>query len=197
MRGSWDRECDPLAALSAGDPTVYEDFVRQEIGTFLGFFQRMGADLQEAEDLTQEVFLKLFQHARRYRPDERFTAFAFRVARNAWVDRSRRRAVRGAGRASGDPSSDGLELLQKDEGSSDVLEACAQGEEARSLLSALAGLSEAHRSVFELGAMQALSYAEVSDLLGIPVGTVKSRMFHALRRLREVLERTRAEEPSA
>ncbi len=189
MRGSWEGERDPLAALAAGDPGPFEELVRTEVTTFLGFFQRLGADPEEARDLTQEVFLKLFQHARRYRRSERFAAFAFRVARNAWVDRTRRRALRsGSSPRSGAVSDerDPLELVA--DAAPDAGEKLATSEVSRRLHAALATLTDGHRCVFELGVLQELGYREVSEILGIPVGTVKSRMFHAVRRLREALE---------
>jgi RNA polymerase sigma-70 factor (ECF subfamily) len=62
------------------------------------------------------------------------------------------------------------------------------------LTQALAELPQGQREVFELGAVQGLPYGEVAELLGIPVGTVKSRMFHAVRRMRQLLEG--AEDPS-
>lgn len=186
MRGSWDGERDPLAALAAGDAALFEEFVRAEVGTFVGFFRRLGAGHHEAHDLAQEVFLKLFQHSRRYRPSERFPAFAFRVARNAWIDRGRRRAARGGGRvhAAGTVGEvEGLAPPRDEDEPDDELAG-----RARRLVRALGELSEAHRSVFELAVLQELGYQEVSALLGIPVGTVKSRMFHAVRRLRAALE---------
>ena len=71
----------------------------------------------------------------------------------------------------------------------------AAGREVRAhLTQALAELPQGQREVFELGAVQGLPYGEVAELLGIPVGTVKSRMFHAVRRMRQLLEG--AEDPS-
>ena len=64
----------------------------------------------------------------------------------------------------------------------------SRDEEVARLRSALAELSEPHRIVFELGVVQELPYADISEALDIPVGTVKSRMFHAVRKLRAVLE---------
>jgi RNA polymerase sigma-70 factor (ECF subfamily) len=184
--GSWDAETDPLAALREGDPGPYEAFVRAEAGAFLGFFRRLGAGRHEAEDLVQETFLKMFHAASRYQPRERFTAYAFRVARNAWIDRQRRRGSRPPLAADGgedvparEPASPGRE---------DPFEYAVRDEEAERLRAAMVLLPETHRSVFELGAMQGMAYAEIGELLGVPVGTVKSRMFHAVRKLRAALE---------
>ena len=183
MKGSWDDDRDPLSALRSGDPAPFEDFVRTEVSTLVAFFTRQGADRAEAEDLTQEVFLRLFRSAAQYDSRDRFSAYTWRVARNAWIDRKRRRVPRGEGgddempagaRDAVDPAEAPLEGLQR-------------GEEAGRVHAALGRLSESHRLVFELGVLQELPYATISDLLEIPVGTVKSRMFHALRKLRELL----------
>jgi RNA polymerase sigma-70 factor (ECF subfamily) len=60
-------------------------------------------------------------------------------------------------------------------------------EQADQILSAVADLPEAQRHVFELGVVQELAYSEIAALLGVPEGTVKSRMFHAVRQVREAL----------
>lgn len=188
MKGTWDFDQDPLAALRGGDPGPFEDFVRLETTTFLGFFRRLGAAPAEAEDLTQELFLKLFRHAETYQTQGRFAGFAFRVARNAWIDRSRRRAHR-AGEAAGGAAPDDVSALDLASQSrhEEPGVGLARREEVARLHAALADLPERHRLVFELGVLQELPYGEISSLLHIPVGTVKSRMFHAVRKLRDAL----------
>jgi RNA polymerase sigma-70 factor (ECF subfamily) len=183
-------------ALREGDPAPFEAFVRSAVGRFLGFFRRQGAAQEEAEDLTQEVFLKLHQNAARYRPEERFPSFCFRVARNVWIDARRRGAARPSP-SSLDAPLDGAGALRagalragalRDRiaaESADPVELAGMQEEAERLRRAAQELGEHHRMVFELGVVQELSYGEISSILDIPVGTVKSRMFHAVRRLRE------------
>jgi RNA polymerase sigma-70 factor (ECF subfamily) len=194
MNGSWDQARDPLAALRDGDSGPFEELVRRRSRHLLGFFMRQGAGMHEAEDLTQEVFLKLYRAAPRYRPEERFAAFCFRVARNVWIDGRRRAGARletalsasrdaeeGAaprGPLCADVPADGR----------GPAEAASLSEEDRRVRAALADLDEPHRMVFELGVIEELSYAEIGSILAIPVGTVKSRMFHAVRKLRALLE---------
>ncbi|MEM8713369.1 MAG: sigma factor, partial [Planctomycetota bacterium] len=98
MKDSWDGERDPLAALLKGRQGPFEAFVRAETRTLLGFFARLGAGRSEAEDLTQETFLKLYRlavpdlslaprgtsgtpSAPAYQARGQFRGFAFRVAR--------------------------------------------------------------------------------------------------------------------
>jgi DNA-directed RNA polymerase specialized sigma24 family protein len=99
LKGTWDDDRDPLAALRRGDPALFEAFVERESASLHRFFLRLGAGRQEAEDLVQEVFLKLYRSAPGYDARSAFGAYALRVARNAWIDRRRRRGVRPEGRS--------------------------------------------------------------------------------------------------
>ena len=90
MTEDWKAESDPLVALGNGDPKPFEDFVIRETPAFLAFFRRLGAQASEAEDLTQDLAFKLYRQAENYRAEGRFRAFAFRVARNLWIDRVRK-----------------------------------------------------------------------------------------------------------
>lgn len=174
----WQLPRDPLTALQQGDPAPFEHFVRTHARTLIAFFRQRGATPGRSEDLAQEVFLKLYQGAARYRPEERFASYCFRVARNAWIDECRRAGVRpdAPGALEDEPEPAAPEA--------DLGAALVQGEEEEDLRRLLTVLPDAHRAVFELAVLGELGYAEIGALLGIPVGTVKSRMFHAVRRLR-------------
>jgi len=194
LEGPGEKPDDPLLALQLGERGPFERFVRESAATLLGFFRRLGASDQEAEDLTQDVYMKLYLAAPRYTADERFTAYVFRVARNAWTDAGRRRAARvDLRQAAGDEE---LALVAEPE-EFGALEALSRGEQAHALRAAAAQLSEGHRLVFELGVLQELSYEEIARALDIPIGTVKSRMHHALRRLRAALQEQPEPEPRA
>lgn len=192
MKGTWDGDRDPLVALRRGDPVLFESFVRTETETILGFFVRRGAERGEAEDLAQEVLVKLYRSASTYEPRQRFASYALRVARNAWIDRRRRLALQGAS-DSLDASNDGTgrdSLLRRLAAPGrDVTSVVALAEDKRRLVAALETLPAGHRRVFEFAVLQRRPYAEISATLGIPVGTVKSRVFNALRKLRVELER--------
>ncbi|MBL4771048.1 MAG: sigma-70 family RNA polymerase sigma factor [Planctomycetes bacterium] len=180
---------DPLVALAAGDVGPFEEFVRGQTPLFLAFFRRLGAGPADAEDLTQEVMLRLFKSADRYQTSGRFEAFAFRVARNAWIDRRRKASVRPqAARGGGgddDELPDPLDLLTSREPSP---ESAAESQETQeSLFAALAQLSNDHREAFRLGVLEKVPYSEIAQHLKVPVGTVKSRVFHAVRHLRQLL----------
>ena len=201
MKGSWDSDRDPLVALRRGDPSLFEEFVRVEAGTLIAFFRRLGADRTEAEDLSQEVFLKLYRSAPSYQRQSAFPSFALRVARNAWIDRRRRRGSRPELRSiDGGPGS-GAEETGQGASLAATLEsrepapwsALTRDDEARLLREALAKLPPAQSVVFDLAVVQRLPYPEIADVVGIPVGTVKSRVFNAVRALRELLGKSHSQ----
>src|SRR5574341_475375 len=167
----WQLPRDPLLALQQGDPTPFEQFVRAHARTLIAFFRQRGAAHARAEDLAQEVFLKLHQSVRRYRPDERFASYCLRVAHNVWIDDCRRAGVRpdlaagGADEPAAEPAAPEI----------DPAAGLAGEEEDERLRHLLAALPATHRAVFELAVLGELGYAEIGALLGIPVGTVKSR----------------------
>ncbi|MCP3915652.1 MAG: RNA polymerase sigma factor [bacterium] len=193
MKETWDSERDPLAALRDGDPEPFEAFVVSATPAFLAFFGRLGASRAEAEDLVQEVFLKLFRTAPSYTQRGRFAAYAFRVARNGWIDRVRKRGAEAEGLgmpvASGGADEGRTSAIERAPatGTEEPGSGLARREEAARLRAALARLPEHHRLVFELGVLQEMPYESIADTLEIPVGTVKSRMFHAVRKLRAAL----------
>lgn len=179
---------DPLLALSQGRTAPFEAFVHTQAPRLVGFFLRLGAQRPEAEDLCQDTFLKMFQSAQSYRPQGKPEAYALRIARNAWIDRRRREAIR--------PwharyqTRDELEVQPHDRLTSKETSpqrAASTLEEMGRLQQGVATLPDGQREVFEMGVLQEMGYAQISELLQIPVGTVKSRMFNAVRRLREFL----------
>ncbi len=147
----------------------------------LNFFWRQGVKESEGEDLVQETYLRLWKYRAEYKPTAKLSTFLFLMARQVRIDALRRQTRREArdeswGRDRPAFADAGLARVDARE---DVRWALAQ-------------LSEPLRDVVELGVFQDLPYAEVSDILGIPVGTVKSRMSNALRKLKEVFDERRS-----
>jgi len=168
-------ERDPLVALRSGDPLPFEAFVRAWTRKLVAYFHHQGASTSRAEDLAQEVFLRLYRSAARYRPRERFSAYCYRAARNLWIDECRRTTARADGSRARSEERVPLESLGVHVAPDKAL---LVAEEDGNLQRLLGELPSGQRAVFEL------TYPEIGALLEIPVGTVKSRMFHAVRRLR-------------
>ena len=141
----------------------------------LNFFWRQGVSYSEGEDLVQETYLRLWKYRREYKPTAKLSTFLFLMARQVRIDALRRQARR-ANRE---------ENWGRDRPTSEEPRQFGVREDVRW---ALAKLSEPLRDVIELAVFQDLPYAEVGEILGIPVGTVKSRMHNALKELREIFD---------
>ena len=147
----------------------------------LNFFWRQGVSYVEGEDLVQETLLRLWKYRAKYVPTAKLSTFLFTLARQVRIDALRRESRRTERERRWE-----AERLPAE--SSDRARVDAR-EDVRW---ALAKLSEPLREVIELGVFQDLPYAEIGQILGIPVGTVKSRMSNALKKLTEVFDDERS-----
>jgi RNA polymerase sigma-70 factor (ECF subfamily) len=164
-----------MGRLAHDDPEALRELVKRHQGLLMNFFLRTGAE-SYAEDLVQETFVRLYGYRKRYRPLAKFTTFLHTLARHVWIDHVRKR-----GRW--------MRLLVawsnhapvQDERSAS---AASHRMDAERLLGTL---SEEMRSVVVLVFYQGLSHQDAAEVLGVPVGTIKSRMFNALSRMRDVM----------
>ncbi|MAG56898.1 MAG: RNA polymerase subunit sigma [Planctomycetes bacterium] len=188
-----------MLAFQQGDYDAFGQLVEQHMDSVVNYFFFQCRDRDLAEDCTQEVWAKLFRSRQDYQPRARFSTYLFRVARNHWIDRFRSLSRRpGEARLEGDgdgAEDDGAGLIDRLPVQTDDPEAGIRAEEAAELLArALRRLPGEMREVYLLGEVEALPYAEVSTILAIPIGTVKSRMFNAVRKLEEILGGLRGED---
>lgn len=169
---------DLMRRACAGDREAFAEIVRRHQRPLLNFFRRCGV-YSDAEDLVQQTFIRLYRYRDRYRPSAKLTTFLYLLARQVWIDelRRRRRLDRLHQGLQAEPEPEAASTSQPDRGCMD-------------LDRALAALPEGLRLVVIMGVYQDLPYAEIGAALKIPVGTVKSRMFNALRMLRKTLEET-------
>ncbi len=178
------QEIDPdlldMQAAAAGDAEAFGGIVGRHQLRLFNFFRKMGANIETAEDLTQETFLRLYRWRERYHHGASFKTFLFTLARHAWVDSLRKR-----GRTVSTTADEEifLHVPHPESGS-------GAAELRMDMQQALNAISEAHREVVALHVYEGLNYQEISTVLSIPQGTVKSRMFNALRQLREILEKS-------
>lgn len=137
----------------------------------------------DAEDVTQETFLKLARRAEQFRGESKWSTFVHRVAVNACRDLQRRE-----GRRPQTPVED-VARAQADAGlAADVAgDEVAARDEAMVVREALARLDEVSRMLLVLCAVQGLTYPEAAEIVDMPVGTIKSRVFRARARLAELL----------
>ena len=144
-----------------------------------------------SEDCAQEVLLRVYRHRERYEAKARFVTYLFHVARNHWIDIYRHRKA-GPTTLSADVAlgDDGSSLAGELQAPPESPGAAADRAELRAALErAIAALGDEHRQVFVLAQVEGLRYQEIGEILGVPVGTVKSRMHAAHRQIREALAR--------
>ncbi|MCH8275519.1 MAG: RNA polymerase sigma factor [Armatimonadetes bacterium] len=164
---------DPVSERAArGDREAMADIVRRHYSDVYRFCSRqVGA--QAAEDTAQETFVTATRRIRRFRCESTMKTWLFGIALN--VMRNQRRKTQTL------PLAD-WEYAARTGNPSDALI------EAQALRQALAKLSGEHREVVLLHEMEGFTYEECAEALGVPEGTVKSRLYHAFRKLRGLLE---------
>ena len=175
---------DMLARFRDGDPDAFAAIVGEFEGRLVQFFYRLCWDRDRAEDFTQDLFLKLLRGARRYKPQGRLATFIFRVATNLWIDNYRSNKPKGKVYSLDKVLLTGEPVIKTDRVAEAPGDRMILGEEREQLRYALTSLSEPHRLVLELAVYQEMPYAQISTVLSIPVGTVKSRMHNSVRALR-------------
>ena len=160
-----------------GDREAFATLVRHYQRPLLNFFRRCGVQT-DAEDLVQQTFLRLYRYRDRYTPRAKLTTFLYLLARQVWIDeiRRRQRTERLRKGLEAEPRLEHAPVSHAGDGGGLDVDA------------ALAALPEGLRMVVVMGIYQGMAYADIGAALQIPVGTVKSRMFNALRLLRQKLE---------
>jgi RNA polymerase sigma-70 factor (ECF subfamily) len=177
--------------VCSGDVEAYEPLVRRYQSRVYSHVQRMLGQSEDAADVTQEVFIKVYQTLNLFRGQSSFQTWLYRVTANLCVDRHRRRQRSPQVARSLDAP------LETDSGELEVEVADFDGGPEECLLStelrqhvrqAMEGLSDKLRAVMVMHDLEGLSYEEIAEALRIPLGTVKSRLFHARGALRKLLE---------
>jgi len=191
MKNEWSQMDDAglLAALQAGELGAFNALVARHQRSLINFFYHLCWDRQGAEDCVQEVFLRVYSHLDSYEPQAKFTTFLFRIARNLWIDRMRTAAVHGKP-LSLEASSGGEGRALQERVASRVqtpVEILAREEQQDALRRAIDQLPEEQKAVVILSEIQGMKYQDIGEILGVPVGTVKSRMHTAMEKLKDLL----------
>ena len=167
---------DLVTGLKAGDPAAFESLVRGFGDRLYRFVRRLVGE-RWADDLTQDVFMRVYRTIGAYRPTGRFEAWMYTVANNVCVDFLRRRRPEA-------PLSDAEPDLQ----GPSSLERIEEDERRDALLKAVERLPADQKQVFLLREEAGLSFKEISDVLGCPLNTALGRMHYAMEHLRKALK---------
>lgn len=187
-----DAERALVERLKRRDEAAFNLFVRTYQQKVFALVHRMLGNRAEAEEMCQEVFVTVFKSIDSFRGDARLGTWLYRVAVNHSKNRIKyldRRA-----RKDQDVFDDGSERVISDGGPFvgrvDRPDESTEGTQMeRAVRRALTSLDPEHREVVVLREMQDLSYEEIAEILGVPVGTVRSRLFRARSELRERMMR--------
>lgn len=172
-----------------GDTAAWEDLVRLHTRRVYGLCYRFTGSDSEAQDLTQDVFLRIFRTVKSFRVDEgSFSTWTARVARNLLIDHYRRTRQDRA-TDSIEEQLPGIELSRTTAPQPDAL--VRRREKSEIVQAALAKLSPDLRETIILRDLQDMEYREIAHVLGIPEGTVKSRLNRGRAELARLLRRQR------
>jgi len=175
-----------LRAL-AGREDGFEELVRRYQRPIVAYVYRMVGDYDFALDLTQEVFIKVYNSLSRYRPEYKFSTWIYRIAHNSAIDHLRRDA---SGRTEDlEVEGEGGRTFEKPLASkSPTPEQESERSERRAEIEEVVGeLQPAYRELIVLRHSHDLSYDEIAEVTGLPLGTVKNRIFRAREAMRELL----------
>ncbi|MEZ4428889.1 MAG: RNA polymerase sigma factor [Nannocystaceae bacterium] len=179
-----------MVAFCRGQGRAFEVLVGRHQRGLFNFILRSVLNRSRAEELLQEVFLRVVRAKARYEQTARFSTWVYTIARNLCVDESRRQKFRrtvslDAPRSAGRDDGGQVNLLDRqaaDDVSTD--DAAAGPTLQRRMAAAVAALPDDQREVFLMRQLGGLSFKEIGKVVGAPENTVKSRMRYALEKLR-------------
>ncbi len=178
-----DQEKRVLEAVKAGHTHRFEELVATYQNRLFGAMFVMLGDRQDAEDVTQEAFTRAFLKLEAFQAKSSFFTWLHRIAFNLAIDlRRREKRARNIGQVSMDVASDTLESLEPS-----PLTHIELSETQKKVYDALAKIDPERRSVIALRDLQGMDYAEIAEVLAIPIGTVRSRLHRARIELKVLL----------
>jgi RNA polymerase sigma-70 factor (ECF subfamily) len=174
---------DLMRRTQQGDRQAFSLLYERYSASVLSYLYRMLGNVEDVESIGQEVFLRAFRFAATYRYPQKFSTWLFTITRNLAINQSRRRK-RSPIRNITELNLEGIDM------SGDPYQVAARAtddvekqEEIARVLKALDTLPTDQKEVIVLGVFQDLSYAEMEDITGTKAVTLRSRMFHGLKRL--------------
>ncbi|HEY9593376.1 MAG TPA: RNA polymerase sigma factor [Spirochaetia bacterium] len=170
-----------VGRVRRGETRMFGELVRRYQDPVFAMALRFVGSRTEAEDIAQEVFLRVHRGIEGFKGDAKFSTWLYRIAWNLctdWLRRNRRPGRTAAAMETEDALPDARVDLEG---------GLLAEEERERVRTALAGLDEIYRSVVILLYYQKLSYEQIAEVLGVPVKTVETRLYRARKLLRENL----------
>ena len=183
---------DLVALARDGDIPAFTEIVHRYERPLVHFCQRMIQSREDAEDIAQESFIRVYRHLARLEPAAKFSTVLFGIARNLTLNFIRDSGRRGRGKTFSLTEENFQERALQDESLRPDRAARLREIEQR-LNEAMAMLSPKHREVLVLREIQGLDYTSIAEIVGCRKGTVKSRIARAREQLRQHLKRLDAD----
>jgi RNA polymerase sigma-70 factor, ECF subfamily len=182
-----DQDLELIGRCLAGEDAAWENLIKVHTRRVYSICYRFTGSDSEAQDLTQEVFLRVFRSLKSFRAGEgSFTVWLARLSRNLLIDHYRRTKLERAT----DSIEDQLPLMEQKTSTATRTDGLVSGRETGELLqAALQKLSPELRETVILRDLEELEYREIAEVLNVPEGTVKSRLNRGRAELARLLKR--------
>ncbi len=170
--------------ILGGDPSGFQELVNRYQKPVYGICYRMMRQREEAEDLSQEVFIKAYRYLKQYNPAHKFSSWILKIATNTCIDAIRKKKVDTL------PLDEEIKSTQEDVSAE---RAFLLEEANREIETAIAALPPDYRVVVLLFHHHGQSYQQIADNLEVPISMVKNRLFRARKILKETLKTLKEE----
>jgi RNA polymerase sigma-70 factor (ECF subfamily) len=170
-----------------GDEAAFAVLVRRYQRRLTAFLGQLVGDTELARELTQETFIRAWSALDRFDPKYRFSTWLFRIAHNLGIDQLRRRRLQTVSLYRRDADGEEVEMVVTDS-EKDPFGHCENKELAQYIKHAIEELRPEYRELVLLRHFGGLSYQEIAEFKGMPLGTVKNKLFRAHSVLRRALQ---------
>jgi len=179
-----------IAQAAKGDHAAFQVLVERYQGRMFSVALQFARNRDRAEELVQESLVRAWTHLPRFQGGASFFTWVYRIMHNLNIDHHRRRQRRKTGEYDDAVARDVVEhgVGHSGQAMEDGATATHRGQLRELINLGLAQISEAHREILVLREIEELSYEEIAQTIGVPKGTVMSRLFHARRKLLEVIQ---------
>jgi RNA polymerase sigma-70 factor (ECF subfamily) len=177
-----------MVAVARGELASMSEIYERRHRALFRFFYRLTGRQAPAEDLTHEVFLRMIRYRHTYQSGELFDSWMYRIARNVFADHTRKHRLE-------TPAGEGqMELVES--GRPTALESVVKQQDLALLHRALRELPDEKRELIVLSRFQGLTYEQIGRIVGCETGTVKVRVFRAMKEMGQVFHNLRREKAS-
>jgi RNA polymerase sigma-70 factor (ECF subfamily) len=173
-----------IAGAVDGRVDGFEELVRRYQRPITSYIFRMLGDHESSLDVTQEVFIKVYNSLAKYSPEYKFSTWLYRIAHNAAIDHMRRNSVTAQSLEA--ENADGTYQIQLESRGPSPEQDRERAEWRTEIESVVRCLPPAYRDLILLRHGRDLSYVEIAEVTGLPLGTVKNRLFRAREMMRQI-----------